>query len=479
MKVTVKQLIGLLLPFLSVVSLAMVLVEQSRLPDGYGLLWLLPIVYGVFTFCFYTKIVNTDYPITVTLYFGTQLLRMVVMPAVIAMAGEASASAFSFVTPEHLHLAIIMILLEFVIVGLFVVVRGSHKIKDKREGLPVLAGAGWVYIALGILAVLIYAYFKMRGIDLVYFFTIPIGAEERIGDLTDTFLVLARQIVTLAISFVFLYIVDRYRQEETLIPNNKRHLNVPILAAVLSVCIIVGERRSAQIYTAFCACYILMIAFQSQKGKILRWVCGAAVLVMALMTVYKQFAGFVYDSYGEAIQNTSMSIGEFANMLQSYFAGPKNIALAMGFAENASLEPTQVLFDFARSTFPLSMFVKGGGDVTSVLLNNYIYYGRQDSGHVLSGTGYGYVFGGMLLFFWPVLLNTALTFFAENRMRRAKSYEGIRIWLYILLRFGINLTANTPALISAATIHLVTAGLILWAATLVKRTMLKGKSKES
>ena len=130
---------------------------------------------------------------------------------------------------------------------------------------------------------------------------------------------LARRIVTMAISFLFLYLVDRYRQKETLLPN-KRNLSMPLLAAVLSVCIIVGERRSAQVYTAFMCCYILMLAFENQKGKILRWVCGAAVLVFVLMSVYKQFAGFLYDSYGEAIQNSSMSIGEFSNTLQSYFA---------------------------------------------------------------------------------------------------------------------------------------------------------------
>ena len=478
MKVTVKQLILLLIPFFSLASLVMVLVESSRLPEGYGLLWLLPVVYGAFTLCFYSKIINTDYPIATVLYFGMQFLRMVIMPATIALAGEASASVFSFVTAEHLHLAIIMILIEFLIVGLFVVVKAGQKIKNKREGLPILAGAKEVYILLGIFAVLVYAYFKFaRNIDLVYFFTIPIGAEERVGDLTDTFLVLARRIVTMAISFLFLYLVDRYRQKETLLPN-KRNLSMPLLAAVLSVCIIVGERRSAQVYTAFMCCYILMLAFENQKGKILRWVCGAAVLVFVLMSVYKQFAGFLYDSYGEAIQNSSMSIGEFSNTLQSYFAGPQNVALAMGFAENVSLDPWQLFFDFVRSTFPISMFVKGGGDVTSVLMNNYIYFGTQDTGHVLTATSYGYVFGGILLFFWPMILNVVFIFWAERAMRCCRSYEWLWIWLSILLRFALSFTANPPALLISATMTLVIDGLVVWAATLVKRSMLKGKSGE-
>ena len=153
MKVTVKQLMWIFIPLLTLASVAIVFVERAQLPDGYGLLWLLPLVYGIFTCSFYTRIVNTDYPITMLLYFGTQFIRMIIMPAAIALAGEASASAFSFVTPDHLHLAIIMILLEFVIVGLFAVVRGSQKIKNKRERLPVLAGAKEVYIVLGIFAV--------------------------------------------------------------------------------------------------------------------------------------------------------------------------------------------------------------------------------------------------------------------------------------------------------------------------------------
>lgn len=469
MKNKIRQLSLLLIPALAAISLIIVCACHSQLPNGYQMIWLMPIVYTIFVLCFNKQIFNTDYTLAMGLYFGTQLLRMVVMPAVLALAGQSLTGGL-VVLSSDLQKAVLMIVFEFLLVGMVVVILSRRRIHNKRENMPVLAGAPIVYIVMGILAVAIYIYFKAKDIDLVYFFTIPVGAEERIGDLTDTFLVLARRIVTVAINFMFVYITDRCYRKETLRPQ-KRNVNIAIVAAILSVCIIVGERRSAQIYTAFCSCYILILVFREKSGKILRWVCGAALVVFALMSVYKQFAGFLYDSYGEAISNASMSISEFATLLQSYFAGPKNIAIAMNFGDNSNLGLKQVVFDFARSTFPLSLFIKGSGSLTSVLMNRYIYHGLQDSGHVLAATGYGYIFGGVTLFFWPALLNVACAFFAEKRMRKAKSYEGIQIWLYILLRFGLNLSANTPALVSAATIRLGTAGLVLIAAIIVKRML--------
>jgi len=129
----------------------------------------------------------------------------------------------------------------------------------------------------------------------------------------------------------------------------------------------------------------------------------------------------------------------------------------------------QVIFDILRSTVPISFLVKGSGSVTSVLMNQYIYRGAQASGHVLAATGYGYIFGGSFLFFWPALLNILCVFVAEKWVKKCRSYEGIRIWLYVLLRFGLNCTANTPALLSAATIHLFTAGLVTIGASILKR----------
>lgn len=471
MRNKIRNLALLLIPTLGMISLVIICACHSRLLDGYQMIWLMPIVYTAFILCFSKQIFYTDYTLTVMLYFGTQLLRMVIMPAVIVLAGSSLSRSVP-VSASDLEVAVGIIIVEFLIVGLITALLAQRRIANKRENTPVLAGSPVVYLAMGIFAVVIYIYFKLQNTDLVYFFTIPVGAEERVGDLIDTFLVLARQIITLAINFIFLFVVDRCYRRETLRPH-KRNVNMAIFVAVLSVCIIVGERRSAQIYTAFCSCYILILAFRKQAGRILRWVCGTALVVFALMSVYKQFAGFLYDSYSEAIENASMSVGEMAGILQSYYAGPENIAIALKFGNSSGLGLSQAVFDFARSTVPISFLVKGSGSITSVLMNRYIYGGLQDTGHVLSATGYGYIFGGVGLFFWPALLNVLCAFFSEKWTKKSRSFEGIYIWLYVFLRFGLSLMANTPALLSAVTAHLLTAGLVAFGAAIIKKGFIK------
>lgn len=464
-----KQVLWFLIPLVCAISLIIIVACFDQIEEGYQLVAVMPVLYGVMFMLFYNWIFRTDYTITVTLYFGFQFLRLVVMPAAIALAGE-KVSSYLGVHSDTVRLATGLMLIEFFAVSLYVIIRAQKKIYKLRTERPTLAGNAIAYILFAMLAVAAYLYFKSRGINLVNFIALAAGEGERQGDSTDTLTSLATAIVTLAISFIFLLIVDHNQRRYSLQKRNQ-YSNRAIFAAMLVVCIIVGERRSAQIYSAITTCYILMLAFPEKKKRIVLLVAGVAAAVFAFMSIYKMFAVFVHDSYAEALENAEWSVADFASLLQSYFAGPENISLAVEFGEASNLKIEQAFFDFARSTVPISFLMKSHGTVTSVLMNNYIYAGEQDAGHVLSATGYGYIFGGALLCWVPMLLNMAIAFFAEKQFRAAKSYEGIYIWLTVMLRFALNISANTPALVSAATNYLFTSGVALGAAIFVRKVV--------
>jgi hypothetical protein len=66
------------------------------------------------------------------------------------------------------------------------------------------------------------------------------------------------------------------------------------------------------------------------------------------------------------------------------------------------------------------------------------------------------------------LINLYIAYIFENKLRQSESYEMMYVWGYVLLRFVLNLTANTPTLISSTTIMLMTGGLLFKTANIFK-----------
>lgn len=467
---TAKKILWLSLPLFCSISLIITLACYDNLPRGYELMPLLPVLYLSVFLLFYRFIFSSDYKITATVYFSFQFLRLVIAPAVTALGGTSEGGRLSIVSTDNLQLAILLTIVEFIILSAFIAIVGQKKIKKVNTQPLYLAGSSIAYALFACLAIIVFFFYKNQGVNLVYFIALPASQDGRLGDLTDTILVIAKQIVTLSISFMFLTIVSSNQRKNLLRPRNK-YSNRSIIAAILVVCVIVGERRSVQVYSALITCYILIRAFPKKKFKIVTLVCCVAASVFLVMSIYKMFAAFYYGSYSEALSQADWGISNLSVLLDSYFAGPKNIGIALEFADYNNLQTSQLFFDFARSTVPISFLLKGNGVVTSVLLNTFIYAGAQNTGHVLAATGYGYIFGGIVFSWVPALVNIAVCLFAEKQVRTAKSFEAVHIWLTVLFRFALNSTANTPALMSAATNHLFTASVAFGSAILIKKVV--------
>lgn len=433
-------------------SFSIIITEWDSFLYGGALLTLFPCLFVSYYLVVKVLESRINYKYTVLSYTIVQWIRFVIIPATMALSQEKV-----FYSTTNLNWSLWLLLFEFLASSLFLCVASLRKIRENHDKLY-LKGNKYVYIVFIFFASMLFLYYTRKGFQLLNFIKISVGNSERSGDLEDTGLVLVRQIITCSFTFAFLIIVS-FCEKRYQISRSNKYIYYSIIAAIAVVLVIVGERRSHQIYTAITTAYILVRVFHTRKRIIVTSIFGSALFVLALMSLYKFSYAFLYASYGDALKATSFSMQRLSLLLQSYFGGPNSLINIFRYADNNSNNIFDLFFDFGRSIAPISFLLKGSRQVTSVLYNQYLYRGLQNTGHVLTSTGYGYVYGGPFLCPWVMILNLLLAMIAEKQLKQTNSIEMTYVWMIIMLRFCVNLYANTPALLSAASLALLSYSL--------------------
>jgi hypothetical protein len=461
----------------SIISFTISLLYFNNFPDGYGLMLVFPLIYTfIYTLAFNKKLSNVSRPITMLVFLGLEWIRFVGMPPLIAISGENSGESYINPTLDSLYLGTFLMLFEFLVGTIFLhFVLKTSKVKEIKRNSIRLTGNKGVYSLFLVFAIGVLLYFQ-RNTNLVNFGFVSVGTGTRIGDHTDTILILAQQIILVGMIVLFTWVLD-YSYRKYTVSKKKFFVNVSLFVAIVNVCIIIGERRSAQLFAGFCSVMLLAVAFPEQRKRILTIVGGSAVTVISVMSIYKFSYAFLYDSYGEALANSDFNVFSLAKMLQSYFSGPEIIAATIDFASYSNLNISNMIFDFLRSTFPISLLLKSEGHVTSVLFNSFIYSGTQSTGHILPAVGYGFLYLGAL--FSPLILvfNIFVSTWLEKKMFQTTSYEMMYVWAYLLMRFVMNLFVNSPALISPVTIMLFSGGFLFLFARILQPLFLRNNHR--
>lgn len=459
-----------LIVFSGLCSFIVTLIFSSNFAEGYFFMTLFPFLFVIAYVFLLQDLRYSSYRFLPYGIILMQWIKMVLMPPVCAIAGENVG--FFYINPEvdSIKLAIILISYEFLATSLFsflwLKISSNRKISGKRENRYLLKGNRLIYF-LYLMLTLVVVMTIGKSNNLLNFLIIPLTGGGRIGDITETKLVLARQIIIIGLFLVFL-LTTSWSKKKFEITNNSIYVNVAILAAFVNLAFIVGERRTSQIYTALVTIWVLSKSFPNYKKRIYYSIGLSAFSVLFFMSIYKFFAAYQYTSYFGALQGSSVDFAWFSRTLQSYFFGPENVAITVDFKNNSNLGIGNLIFDYLRSTFGLNFLLKGGGDLTSKLFNTFVYKQPMVTGHVLSAVGYGYLYFGFILSPIISISNIIIASIVEKKMHKSTSYEMSYIWGYILVRFITNLYVNTPPLISYATMILGTGGLLFMTSILLK-----------
>ncbi len=422
---------------------------------AFSALFILPLTYLISYFPIY-RLSGTcpKYNITIHMVIVMLWFRMVLTP----MYGTQSSMFIinSAYLSEYSDLAILLCIYETFAISLtlFLICRPYNNIEPPKISLKGNSNVYWLLIVISVLVFIAIG----RHMGLFEFGFKEIGEDiEREGDIVDTKSLIIRSIISSGYLFLFFIFVEKFRKQYNSTHKSK-YINYCIILAILMVCIIVGERRTSQLYIAFASCWLLIRLFPYQKRSIISFVGGAAVIVLSIMTIYKQFHAFLYGSYIEALQNTSISKGMSPELLDAYFYGIDTIIKNISYGKVANLDIGNLLYDFVRSTFGLHFFFKSDGLLTSQAYNMYIYSGNQTTGLLISSVGYGYIYFGFILAPVFTCINLIIMCSIEKRMRICDSIEMTYIWAFIFMRFAFGFLGAIPALISNVTRILITNG---------------------
>lgn len=467
-----RKMIYLVIDILSyctaIFSFVLCFFNSSKIPIGYEYISLLSLSYIIIYSFFYRFIMKSNKYQIVSFTFLLQMwMRLVLLPLSMIISGNFTGIGYLSVSIQSLILSIILIIYESIISTLFLffIVNRNKKYDIKTGKNITMVGNKLVYFLFILLGLLVYFYIG-RSQNLVQIFAISLNDNGRVGDVTDTYTLLARQIIIITIIIAFIWGTSYFKRAYARTPRSI-YLYSAILLGIINISIIVGERRSVIIYSGFISTYILFNMFPQKKKKIAFWTIGTASVVLIMMSIYKFFAAFSTGSYLEAAASSNIDMYWISSTLQSYVGSPHNIAASIDMKNYINIPWYNIIYDFVRSTFGLNFLFKNKGILTSQMFNRYVYGSSEvNSGHVLTSVGYGYIYFGVL--FSPIIacLNIYIATKLEKLLYNAKSYETMYLWGYILFRFT-SYNATTPPLISLSTMMIFTFGLLYFVSAIM------------
>lgn len=409
----------------------------------------------------------TSRPLSAYIITGLLWMRMVLLPLYGTLSGSFTDNSIAPELGNHFLSSIVLCLYDCIAISLLFVVFSLREKKITRSSNSELYGQSGVYLLFVFLAIIVF-FTVGRSMDLFDFAIKPIRSDlERGGDIVGGREMIIRQIVSSGMMFLFIVAIYWLKKKY-----DRTHLEkyfvFSLICAILLIAIISGERRTAQVYKAFASAYVLLTLYPYKSKKTITYIGVAALFVLGAMTIYKQYYAYMYSSYAEAIQSTSLGEGFSYNIIDAYFYGIGTIAKNIHYGQSMDTGLSQFLYDFFRNIFGLGSFFSDGRLLTSQMYNSIIYSGDQLTGLLLSSVGYGYLFFGYVFAPLVTLFNVGMMLFFEKCMTRSKYIEWQYVFAYVYMRFAFGALGSTPPLINLITRFLVINGVIIGIARLLK-----------
>ncbi|MDT0736749.1 capsular biosynthesis protein [Staphylococcus chromogenes] len=415
-----------------------------------------------------TRFINNDnifFTKSVFIVFG--IVRLVIIPFMIAVTDDKRIDNLPLGF-EYFDQGILLIVFEYFI-GSFLLLILSKVFKSKlysRQSFR-LAGSKFFYIIFILVVIVIFmAVPSVR--ETVSFLIIKTNATGRGEEATAGINVLLRMFLQLALCLLFL--ISSFSAYKKYMKDARfTYLVLPLILGLINVSLIVGERRSIQIYTLVAVLVIITLLFKKHSKKVNIIILSLGAFILISMTLYKELYVFNFSSYSDALNSSNVNNIKFVDQLQSYFYGPHNVAASIAYLHYYDGSFKQLMFDIVRSVFGLNLLIDKSQFITSQLFNQLIYGNKQLTGHLISSAGYGYIYFGPLLF--PIVIFTNLLFATslEVFIRKTDSLEFIFIGTYLYMRVIFSLFGHTIPIMNMGTMILVVYSVVCIISFLAKK----------
>ena len=441
-------------------------INSGKIVNGFNAIMLLPLFYLLF-FLIIVQILelrSSSCKITVTIYLLIQWLRMVLLPLVGIISGYFSFYG-SHIDENTAELSVILLVYESILSGLFCCIILHFKSHHTEyNGKIKLKGTNFLYIVFIIFGVIL---FFSSGANQFQFFALNVSGERVSNDIAGDVGSGLDAIVSYALTFLVIIIL--YKNYKMYQKSKKaKYMYFALIFAMVRLCIISSEGRMSQIYLLGTFLIVLPKLFPEYKQKIRSYIIIVAVAVLGLMTVYKTFYAFLYNSYLEAIRANSVDLTLLSSQIDIYFYGVKTVARNLTYCQQTNVSLFQPIFDILRSIFGVHYFFKGMGSTTVELYNMYIYGDSTTSGHLFSSIAYGYLYFGAILAPIATCFNIFVSSFIENIIKSIKHIDILYIASLVFIRISITVFSNFSPSLSVISRTIIIGGIVIGCSSLIK-----------
>lgn len=467
----------------SLLSLLICVLFADRVDDGFFAVAFYPAAFLIsfLALCLGARGKSTGGKLTVGIFLALQWMRLVLLPAIGTVSGYFSEDT-DYITHEAATTASWLFLWENVVATFvcYLILRfakgGKAEVGIDSTNSPItgpepeyqLAGNRWVYVLFILVAVVVYF---LRGRGMYTFLSLELDKTRASQSETNVNLVIS-SVVGYGLNFIvilscfFTYLQHRKTQKRS-------YIWLALVAGILRILIIPSssESRLGVVYSMGALLLLLPLLFPQYKKMIIRSVLIAALLVVGLMTVYKVFRAFLYDSYYEALERgtTQFDAKMAASQIDIYFYGVRNVAKNIAISQHISLTASTFVNDIVRNTFGLNFFLGDKADLTIAKYNLYIYRGNATAGYLYSSASYGYVFFGVVLAPLATAANLLISFMIERILNRIRYMDVFYILAIVYVRFAASMFACFSFAWNYASRTIVIGILIIGGASLLKK----------
>lgn len=394
------------------------------------------------------------------------LIRLVIIPFLMLMSDDYLIDNYPIGT-SNINEGTYLIVIEYIVgsIFIFLLMQFVNK-KTKVVGkFSMIGSKGFYYFFLVICLCLFITYPSVR--ESISFLVIKTDASGRMDENIDSVAVLARTLIQFGLVILFLLSSYRFYRKYKIQPK-LYYIIIPLILGAVNISIIIGERRSYQIYTLLSIIAIITLLFK-RHSKVLNTILiilGGTVFLG--VTLYKELYIFNFSSYFQAFSSSNLKNINLADKLQAYFYGPHNVGGFIEYTKMFGINIKDYTFDMLRSTFGINIIIPDNYYMVSQNFNALLYNNSQLTGHLISSSAYGFgVFGP----FFPLVLIINISFIAmiEYLLNRTQSIEIYFVLFYVLMRMVFNIFSNTPQLINHASMILIVYGIVILISYLIKK----------
>lgn len=451
----------------SIISLVICIVNNNNIHDSLFITAIYPLFYLVFSLPLISLLIGRERGgrITVSVFLLLQWLRFVLLPALSTISGYFSVVS-DIADESSAKIASYLCLFELVITScLCYVILKFSKRRDNALSISYdLSGSPVIYLLFfGAMFIL----FLLRGRGMFTFLMLSSNVQSR-ASLSDRNLVLYALFEYGLICFMIVSLYYCYNMSRK--TGKKKYVWFAVLLCMLRICIISteSESRMAILYSVGVSLFLLPRLFPSEKKKIFVTIFATGITVIGLLTIYKTFRAFMYDSYAEAIieGRSSTDMNYISYTIDSYIYGVKDVARNIFISQQTEMSFHNIIADVVQNIFGLKYLFPSTGNTTIGEYNYFIYGGGRISGHLYSAIAYGYNYTGLILAPLATCWNIVIVSFIESQLNRFKSLDTQYIYCLIFVRSLASMFACFPLTLNYLARTMILGAIVVGGASL-------------